>query len=645
MKRWACLMVAVFLLVPVHATALAGELPSPAETPIARALAQKIDLDLQNTSLDNVLKYIAEATKGLRIDVDPSIAVEGTDLSSRTVTLKEKGLSVQTVLEVVLGADLGYRVEPHRLLVTTRKRLLANLSTLSYVMAGIQGHLATDERLNEKVFPFDDDEARPSAKSAGPDRAMRRVLRLVFKAVEEYKDLSVAPWGDGQGGARAWYQEGMLTVTQTSRGQERVKALLAQLAEALARPEADLQQTLALAPKQPVIEEADAGERAETRRRLAEEIDLDLEKTSLDNVLKYISEVRRGLNLVVDPGVAGTGIDLSTRVVNVKARRVSVESVLALILSPDLGFRIARGYVLIATKQELQQSLPLKVCPVADLVKTAALASGTRKDMAAMWREFTEAVEHAVSNQSHYDVAAWDVEGGPAFCDALGGVLVVAQTEQGHERVLDLLDRIRRALASKPGEVSLEPAAVTAVRKRLAEKIDCDFENTTLDNVLQYISEVQRGLNIFIDPGIAASGIDLSTRVVNLKANQATVASVLDRIVREDLAYAVKEGYIIVTTRERQLGCLDLDVYPVQDVLPAAQAGKPASWVLADSLRAAVSNKADPKVAMWEEQGGRAVAELLGGAVIVTQTPRGHEKVVEYLRKLREQRAEPSVRP
>jgi hypothetical protein len=107
---------------------------------------------------------------------------------------------------------------------------------------------------------------------------------------------------------------------------------------------------------------------AETRRRLSEEIDLDFEKTSLDNVLKYISEVQRGLNIVIDPDIAAGGVDLSTRVVDLKVKRVSVESVLSLILGIDLGYKVEPGYILITTKDKLQQNLPVVTYPVQDLV-------------------------------------------------------------------------------------------------------------------------------------------------------------------------------------------------------------------------------------------------------------------------------------
>jgi tetratricopeptide (TPR) repeat protein len=117
---------------------------------------------------------------------------------------------------------------------------------------------------------------------------------------------------------------------------------------------------------QMVSEEPPAVE--QTRARLAEKIDLDFEHTSLDNVLKYISEVKKDLNIVPDPDLAAGGVDLSTHVVDLKVKGVSIESVLSLILGADLGYKVEAGYILVTTRAKLQQNLPIVTYPVQDLV-------------------------------------------------------------------------------------------------------------------------------------------------------------------------------------------------------------------------------------------------------------------------------------
>jgi type II secretory pathway component GspD/PulD (secretin) len=243
---------------------------------------------------------------------------------------------------------------------------------------------------------------------------------------------------------------------------------------------------------------------AETRRRLSEEIDLDFEKTSLDNVLKYISEVQRGLNIVIDPDISAGGIDISTRVVDLKVKRVSIESVLSLILGSDLGYKVEPGYILITTKDKLQQNLPVVTYPVQDLVAqipdfsdqaprfevasvlasasaatsggggaglfgggAAAAATG---EPSAGSQELIAIIQRTVSSQSDPTVAAWSDEGGPAAIEYMNGLLIITQTRRGHEKVSDLLEQLRR-----------ERAIMISVEARFCQVSDSFLQDITLD--------------------------------------------------------------------------------------------------------------------------------------------------------------------
>ena len=257
---------------------------------------------------------------------------------------------------------------------------------------------------------------------------------------------------------------------------------------------------------------------AETRRRLSEQIDLDFEKTSLDNVLKYISEVQRGLNIVIDPDVSTAGIDLSTRVVDLKVKRVAVESVLGLILGADLGYRVESGYILVTTREKLQQNLPVVTYPVQDLVaqipdfggeaprfevgdviQAAAAAAGgggvgdlfggattTATDQPVGWQELVDIIQRTVNNQSDPNVAAWSDEGGPAAIEFMNGLLIVTQTRKGHERVADLLEQLRR-----------ERAIMISVESRFCTVTDEFLQDITLDIDAAFVNT---GNNRFLPP-------------------------------------------------------------------------------------------------------------------------------------------------
>ena len=255
---------------------------------------------------------------------------------------------------------------------------------------------------------------------------------------------------------------------------------------------------------------------AGTRQRLSEEIDLDFEKTSLDNVLKYISEVQKGLNIVIDPDIAASGVDLSTRVVDLKVKHVSIDSVLSLILGSDLGYKVEPGYILITTKDKLQQNLPVVTYPVQDLVAQipdyadqaprfevsavlqaasqstqggstgaglfAGAAPAAGAEQPAGSQELMAIIQRTVSSKSDPTVAAWSDEGGSAAIEYMNGLLIITQTRRGHEKTSDLLEQLRR-----------ERAIMISVEARFCEVSDSFLQDITLDVNVALLDNKQFG--------------------------------------------------------------------------------------------------------------------------------------------------------
>ncbi len=178
-------------------------------------------------------------------------------------------------------------------------------------------------------------------------------------------------------------------------------------------------------------------------------VDLDFEKTSLDNVLAYLSEVVPGLNIVIDPDIELAGIDLSTRVVDLKVKAVSVETVLGLVLGFDLGYRIRSNHVLVTPVERLHDGLETRDFDVAELVNRIAGSAGNLDYAGEKLRDL---VQRTVNNISDRHVAVWGDEGGPASIEFLDGRLIVTQTEQGFRKIAHLLER----LCERPS-VAVEP--------------------------------------------------------------------------------------------------------------------------------------------------------------------------------------------
>jgi len=285
---------------------------------------------------------------------------------------------------------------------------------------------------------------------------------------------------------------------------------------------------------------------AETRRRLSEDIDLDFERTSLDNVLKYISEVQKGLNIVIDPDIAASGKDLSTMVVDLKVKRVSIESVLGLILGGELGYKVEPGYILITSKDKMQQNLPVVTYPVQDLVAqipdfanqaprfevsnvlaAASTAGGgggaglfggaaaAPTETIAGSAELISIIQRTVSSQSDPTVAAWSDEGGPAAIEYMNGLLIITQTRRGHEKVSDLLEQLRR-----------ERAIMISVEARFCQVSDQFLQDITLDVDAAFLGSTRFGAgnNAIVNPGAAAATYQANTPYNTVPPGQQTVS-------------------------------------------------------------------------------------------------------------------------
>jgi len=573
-------------------------------------------------------------------------------------------LPVRALLRVMLGRYLALKVANSGVVVMTPARLVKDVSTAAYPVRDIV------ERLPPvTTTPL------PIVGAAGPQPPCvplsdesRRIAEEVASLVRGSPDNLVAPWRFEGGAGDIRYVGGALLVTQTARGHERVAELLDLLRRAL------------VAPAGAVVAVPEPEGLAETRRRLDAQVDLDFENTSLDNILKYLCEVQSGLNIVIDRELQESGVDLSTRVVDLKVKRVALAYVLSLIIGGDLGYQVEPGYVWVTTRDRLaSESLTLHVYAVKDILQSihgfnARIAGAGAPVADAAWGWATQGGElvgrviKAEGLSTCAGSAPWSDEGGPVVCRCIGGTMAVWQTRRGHERVAAIVTLLRQAFAlrdagldnaARPAQVMVagEPVSPeeTETLRRLETPVDLDLDKTSLDNCLKFISEISRGLNIVIDPEVAGAGIDLSVRTKSI-VGRMTVEAAIVRLLDADLAYRPMTGYVLITTRERAAHLLPLVAYPVADIVAAAVRKNPppvdsspglfggtpqqaaagqATDQLLQALRRAVNVQSDARVAGWREEDGAAVAEDFAGVLIVTQTRRGHEKVAEFLTQLR----------
>jgi hypothetical protein len=115
----------------LSAPPLAPVVASPAAVTARPTAAGKTRIEFENTSVKDVLDYIAEVGK-INIVYDKALADAGIDLSAARTTLKVTGLTIEQVIGLILPTGCAYLVQPNYVLITTAAKAQAALTTRMY---------------------------------------------------------------------------------------------------------------------------------------------------------------------------------------------------------------------------------------------------------------------------------------------------------------------------------------------------------------------------------------------------------------------------------------------------------------------------------------------------------------------------------
>lgn len=177
-----------------------------------------------------------------------------------------------------------------------------------------------------------------------------------------------------------------------------------------------------------------------------------------------------------------------------------------------------------------------------------------------------------------------------------------------------------------PGVLPSNEERNAATRERLQQPIRVEFVDVS----------IQDGINFFTDLLIVQSHVDSKALQVAGITNEATITLSLDNVPGDTalelaleqvgLAYYLRSGVVIVTTRGYVENLRETRVYAVPDLL--AHAGNPREN-LADLISATVEPDS------WELQGGLGVIRNFQGTLVITQNPIVHQKIEQFLLQLR----------
>jgi hypothetical protein len=470
---------------------------------------------------------------------------------------------------------------------------------------------------------------------------------ILQRMVARESGRGVAAWIDEGGPAEVRFEGRTLVVTQTAAGHERVSQLVDMLARALPQPRGRMAKPVPLARTQPVVAVPDSPSDAAALKALERPMDVDVEMTSLDNVLKHVDEMRGDIEIRVEPEAAGAGIALSARVVTLKVKGVPAECILELALTPDLTFTVRDGRVAVVPREFLNYNLVPRMYPVEDVLRAweGAEPPLDEPQPTGQWQELVDIIQRCVNNCGDHRVAAWSDEGGPAAIGYLAGILIITQTRQAHDRIAGILDALRAPRAAAPGS-GIRPVAVAqghdglrqAVRRSLETRIEVDFDNATLAAAIEALRRAVPELNMVVAESVAATGINSDTYRVTLRLKDVPVRVALEATLPEELGWRVEPGYVLVTTAEDASDRMPAEVYDIGGILQALLQWRVREYdwqEVVDLIQRSVSKQGDPAVAAWSDEGGPAAVEyLLPDLLIVTQTPRGLKRTLALLAAL-----------
>ena len=230
--------------------------------------------------------------------------------------------------------------------------------------------------------------------------------------------------------------------------------------------------------------------------------------------------------------------------------------------------------------------------------------------------------------------------------------------------------------AKAPSADAKAKAAARAEADRLARELartrttlatgkpQAEFQNTPTKDALQALGRMGQ-FSIVFDRALEEANIDLSTRPVTLRVAGMTYEAAINLMLPAECGYRIEAGYIQVTTREKSWLPLLIRTYGVRLAMaeipdfpnaprfdvgaavqqagqargggaviaspPAPAAAPPTPDRIIEFVKKFVKNQNDRRIAPWDDEGGPATVQYLGGRLVVSQTDHGHRAVLKLL--------------
>jgi hypothetical protein len=373
---------------------------------------------------------------------------------------------------------------------------------------------------------------------------------------------------------------------------------------------------------------------------LNERTSLKFSNTTLQEAVEWL-KTQHKLKLIFDrEKLADSGIDLNSATVTIDVRDVSLRSALRLMLGELKLTFVPRDEVLLITpREEAESHTDARIYDVSDLVLGA---------------ENGEYEYDPLANLINSVIAPGSWEGsGPSSIDGLHGCLVIDQTNEIHEWIVELLAALRQARKQQTNGQIGEAIAVgpgqtvpPKLAKLLALKTRVRYRDAPLSQVIDDLRQ-RTGIEFFFDTTVLVdSGKDPATTTVTIDLQDVSVKAALQWVCRQIglVVYFIDDVVKITTQEDAEGGCL-VRIYPVADLAgpnSRTEAEKKLGFraMEPDALANAISGNIN--TAKWSDRGGPGAIEAFDDdypVLVVLQTAEVHESIAEFLASLRTGRA------
>jgi len=397
---------------------------------------------------------------------------------------------------------------------------------------------------------------------------------------------------------------------------------------------------------------------ARIEKELATPTILEFRETPLSDAVKYIGELHRIDVQLDERALEDIGIAKETPL-TFQVNGISLRSALRLMLRGlDLTFVNRGGALLISTPETACGPTTKVSCgPTTKVFRIDRLVRPDRRPPVGQTRgaagpdggdELRDLLANIVRPTT------WEDVGGPGSMQVLRNTLIVSNhpdVVREIEASLAMLERagkiVEQSRTNPPEIASLpEPAGwKKRIHAALAEKIDCHFQETPLQDVADFLATKGK-INILIDRrALEDVGIGADTGVT-FQVRGISMGSALSLLLREwDLTYVVRHEVLLITTPEEAEDKLETRIFPVADLaVPWDEDERwlnPAPWWAGDYESLIELITATVRPAMWEEVGGPGAIDVWHGCLVVAQTREVFEEVevlLAGLRKLKSKR-------